>query len=150
MSTTPDGKAVSRMNAFKHGLRATDDLFLGYLNPDERDRFETLRETYHTQYNPQTEPEKLIVDRIAIQHFRLYRLYGLENIAAHQTTDLLIFGQGSNNKKRNLSETIVPHLDRFSRYDARIERQLRILHNRLYCLYVNRKNFGLNLYRNNE
>jgi hypothetical protein len=138
------------MNAFKHGLRATDDLFLGYLNPDERERFETLRETYHTQYNPQTEPEKLIVDRIAIQHFRLYRLYGLENIAAHQTTDLLIFGQGSNSRKRPLNESIIPHLDRFSRYDTRIERQLRVLHNRLRSLYCKRRDYTLNFFGTNE
>jgi hypothetical protein len=150
MPNTSNGKSISRMNAFKHGLRATDDLFLGYLNPDERERFETLRETYHTQYDPQTEPEKLIVDRIAIQHFRLYRLYGLENLAAHLSTDLLILGKGSKSKQRSLNESIIPHLDRFSRYDARIEKQLRVLHNRLHSLYVNRKYYGLNLYRNNE
>jgi hypothetical protein len=150
MSTTPDGKAVSRMNAFKHGLRATDDLFLGFLNPAERERFEDLRETYHTQYDPQTELEKLIVDRIAIQHFRLYRLYGLENLAAHLTNDLLIFGKGSKSKQRSLNESIIPHLDRFSRYDARIEKQLRVLHNRLNSLYFKRRNYSLNHFANNE
>jgi hypothetical protein len=150
MSTTHNGKAVSRMNAFKHRLRATDDLFLDHLNPDESERFDSLQESFHSQYNPQTEQEKFIVDRIAIQHFRLYRFYGLENLASHLTADLLIFDQRTRTKRRSLNESIIPHLDHLSRYDTRIDRQLRVLHNRLRSLYCARRNYTLNYFRTNE
>lgn len=133
MPTTPEGKNRSRMNAFKHGLRATDELFLAHLPHREQDAFQNFRQTLYRAYRPVTDHEKLIVDRIAIQHFRLYKLYRLENLACERST------------RAPLSrESIIPHLDRFSRYDWRIERQLRILHNRLRALYFRRGDMSLN------
>jgi hypothetical protein len=132
MSKSPEGKARSRMNAFKHGLRATDELFLAHLKHHEREVFNSFRDSLHQEYNPQTENEKLLVDRIAIQHFRLYRLYDFEYLATNQS------------KRTPLArESVIHHLDRFSRYDSRVERQLRILHNRLKILYFKRQDFSL-------
>jgi hypothetical protein len=129
MPTTPEGKAKSRMNAMKHGLRATDDLFLAHLRPRERAILESLRTSLHQEYDPQTSHEKLLVDRIAIQHPRLFRLYRLEHDAF----------------RGNAGDKIVPHLDRFSRYDSCVERSLRKLHNHLRTLYNQRCNHSLNL-----
>ena len=132
MPSTPQGKARSRMNSFKHGLRATDELFLVHLKRHEKKVFKDFRQALHKEYNPQTENEKLLVDRITIQHFRLFRLYNLEYLATNQS------------KRTPLArESIIPHLDRFSRYDSRIERQLRVLHNRLKALYISRQDFSL-------
>ncbi len=139
MPTTPEGKARSRLNAFKHGLRATDELFLQHLSPAERDTFRSVRDSFHSDYRPVTDYEKLLVDRIAIQHFRLFRLYRLEYLAANQCGRRLL-----------TRESIIPHLDRFSRYDWRIERQLRILHNRLRSLYLRRGDSSLNLFAAKE
>ncbi|MBU1983284.1 hypothetical protein KJ815_02625 [bacterium] len=127
------------MNALKHGLRATDELFLAHLAPREREVFENFRESFHNEYRPQTDHEKLLVDRIAIQHFRLFRLYRLEYLAENQsiTTPLA-------------PESVIQHLDRFSRYDWRMERQLRILHNRLRSLYSRRGDTSLNFFAAKE
>ena len=134
MPTTPEGKAKSRMNAMKHGLRATDELFLACLTRRERDLFESFRASLHGEYSPRTPHEKLLVDRIVIQHFRLFRLYRLEyDDASHSAR-----------------ESIIPHLDRFSRYDCRIERGLRVLHNRLYSLYMQRGDHSLNFFSAKE
>ena len=130
MPTTPEGKAKSRMNALKHGLRATDELFLVHLRPRERAVFESLRASLHEEYNPRTTHEKLLVDRIAIQHLRLFRLYRLEYDAARRTA----------------GESVIRHLDRFSRYDSSVERGLRALHNRLSTLYAQRCDHSLNLF----
>jgi hypothetical protein len=127
MPTTPEGKAQSRMNAVKHGLRATDEIFLTHLKPRDRDTFSQMRDTLHQRYKPQTDPERELVDQIAIQHFRLYRLYDLENAAFSGNDDNLI-----------------SHLDRFSRYDWRIDRRIRTLHNRLCSLYFYRHDYSLN------
>jgi hypothetical protein len=132
MPKTPSGKSKSRMNALKHGLRATDELLLAHLNSRERNILDEVRTSLQKDYNPQTEPEKILVDRIAIQHFRLYRLYKIENLAVLRTT-----------RKSPTAESIIPHLDRFARYDARIDRQLRTLHNRLCSMYHSRRDYSL-------
>ena len=128
MPTTPEGKAKSRMNALKHGLRATDDLFLAHLPPRERSVLESLRVSLHEEYNPRTTHEKLLVDRMAIQHLRLFRLYRLEYDAT----------------RRSARQSVIPYLDRFSRYDSAVERGLRALHNRLCALYAQRHDHSLN------
>jgi len=139
MSTTPQGKAKSRMNAMKHGLCATDELFLSHLQPHERKVFEGFRADLFAAYNPQTPLEQLLVDRIVIQHFRLFRLYRLEHLATGESLRTPLSRQ-----------SIIPHLDRFSRYDWRIERQLRILHNRLRSLYSLRGDNSLNFFSTKE
>jgi hypothetical protein len=126
-------------NALKHGLRATDDLFLAHLKPHERAVFEKVRESLHHDYRPTTDTEKLMVDRIAIQHFRQFRLYRLEYVAENLSLTSPL-----------AEESIIRHLDRFSRYDWRIERQMRIIHNRLKCLYAKRGDFSLMSFPNKE
>jgi hypothetical protein len=134
MPTTPEGKAKSRMNALKHGLRATDELFLAHLKTRERSILKNLRASLHEEYNPRTTHEKLLVDRIAIQHLRLFRLYRLE----YDATCL------------SARAGILPYLDRFSRYDSSIERGLRSLHNRLRALYAQRGDHSLNSFSAKE
>ena len=135
MASTPEGKARSRMNALKHGLRATDELFIKTLKPNDRNIFREISDSLHEDYNPQTTHEKLLVDRIAIQHFRSYRLYQIEErTTGNQSSDI------------DISKSIIPHLDRFSRYDYRIQKDIRILHNRLFSLYIRRSDFTLNLF----
>jgi len=134
MPTTPEGKAKSRRNAIKHGLRATDELFLAHLRPRERSILESLRDSLHQEYNPRTPHEKLLVDRIAIQHLRLFRLYRLEYDAT----------------RRSARQSVLPYLDRFSRYDASVERGLRSLHNRLRALYAQRGDHSLNSFSTKE
>jgi hypothetical protein len=139
MPKSPYGKARSRMNALKHGLRATDELFTAHLKEDERNVFTEFRESLHLEYNPQTQQEKLLVDRIAIQNFRLYRLYQLEYDATDQSQE-----------KPISRDSIIPYLDRVSRYDSRIEKQLHMLHNRLSALYMSRQDFSLTYFSAKE
>ena len=128
------GKHKSRLNAIKHGLYATDSLFLESLSKRETSIYDQIRASLHEEYKPLTEREQHLVDRLAIHHFRLYRIYDLENLATAKS------------RNEPLSpKSIIPHLDRFARCNWRIERQMRALHNQLYCLYVNRGDFSLKL-----
>lgn len=117
--TSPDGKSAARLNSFKHGLDATDEIFMSRLQSSERSAYRKIRRTLYKFYSPNTSYETLLVDRMAIQHLRMLRLYRLES----EAMDVITF---PNNRG-----SIIPHLDRFSRYDVRIEKQLRILHNRV-------------------
>jgi hypothetical protein len=119
---SPDGKAHSRLNRFRHGMDATDEVFLSRLLTPERAAYQKIRRTLVRFYSPRNAYETLLVDRMAIQHLRMLRLYRLESDAM----DIV-----PNPKDKS---SIIPHLDRFSRYDVRIEKQLRILHNRLILL----------------
>ncbi len=127
MSTTH-----SRANAVKHGFYATDELFLAHLQPADREVFERMRAALHHEYNPQREQELALVNRIAILYFRQLRLYGLEASATDQSAE-----------KPLAPLSVLHHLDRFSRYDWRIERQIRALHNRLHAFYCDRHDYSL-------
>jgi hypothetical protein len=136
---SPIGKARVRLNALKHGLSATDEVFVASLQPDQRHTYDKIRRAVRRFYEPETAFEKLLVDRIAIQHYRMLRLYRLEVISM----DTLPINLGSD-------RSILPHLDRLSRYDCRIERQLRILHNRLISLYEQRASNRLKMFTYKE
>ena len=127
------------MNALKHGLRATDDIFIASLQQRDKSIFEDIRESVHKEYNPQTEQEKQLVDRIAIQIFRQFRLYKMENLASQVQPDDM---QSDN--------PVLFHLDRLSRYDARIAKQLRQLHNQLCMLYLQRNDFSVKFISNKD
>jgi hypothetical protein len=139
MLNTNDLENKSRLNAIKHGLYATEDIFLASLKPNETAIYEEIRTALHEEYKPLTDREKHLVDRIAIHHFRLYRLYDLENRAVSQSRSTPL-----------ARYSIVHHLDRFSRYDWRIEKQLRMLHNRLCSMYINRRDFSLKFIDRND
>jgi hypothetical protein len=119
---TQAGKLQSRMNAVKHGYEATDDIFVATLDRTERVAFKKIRSALRKFYNPKSAYEKLIVDRMSAHHLRMLRLYKVEADAMS-----LLPSKGAD---RN----VFPHLDRFSRYDVRIEKQLKTLHNRLLTL----------------
>jgi hypothetical protein len=122
--TSPSGKSSSRLNSMTHGLDATDDIFISSLNPRERQAYTKIRRSLRKFYScADTSYELLLIDKMAIQHLRMLRLYRLESDAMETTTHVID------------KSSIIPHLDRFSRYDVRIERQLRILHNRLLSVF---------------
>lgn len=107
---------VQSAHALKHGLEATDDLLIRNLRLDEKDAFSDFRAIMTEQYKPADNVEILLVEKIAILNFRLFRLYKLE----------LLAGSESYNSPLG-PDSIMHHLDRISRYDSRIFHQLTLL-----------------------
>lgn len=129
MNTLPyTGNPGPAGNAYKHGFDALDHIFLSRLLPYERGIIDELRESLYAYYNPQTLIEQLLVDRITIHHFRLFRFYRLEfnSINASMNHD-------------PSGETILPSLDRLSRYDSRITHHLNSLQQTLRAAQRNRE-----------
>ena len=71
---TPEGKAVARMNATKHGLLSQQVLLPG----EDEAALEDLGERLRAELQPVGELEDLLVDRIVAAYWRLRRLGRIE------------------------------------------------------------------------
>ena len=83
---TPEGKAVSRYNALRHGV-LSQAVIPEPLEPYEsRDEFDHLLATLIEEYAPATAIEQMMVERIATAYWRLARAYRAEagQIASRQ------------------------------------------------------------------
>jgi hypothetical protein len=75
---TPEGKAIVKYNALKHGLLAKEIVITvgdGAENPEE---FNGLLEDLKTQLKPEETLEEILVEKIAIAYWRLRRAYKYE------------------------------------------------------------------------
>ena len=67
---TPQGKAAVRLNALRHGLRARTVVL-----PDEKpDDFHQLCADLEAEFQPQTRAEQILVEEMAVSHWKLARL----------------------------------------------------------------------------
>jgi hypothetical protein len=66
---TEPGKALSRMNACKHGLTARDIV----IRDEDPQEFESLRTALREEWQPRAGMESVLVDRLAGQIWRLRR-----------------------------------------------------------------------------
>ena len=112
---TPEGKAISRMNARKHGA------FVMALTEHDSEGLRALLDDLHEDLQPVGSVEELLVDKLAITYLRMQRC------ARAETTHYLrdwnsAFGQPG---KFRYNETLVA----IGLYDARLTGQfLRLLH----------------------
>ena len=67
---TETGKALSRMNAHKHGLTAETIVF----RDEDPKAFDTLRAELEEEYNPRLGIESELVERIAVLMWRMRRI----------------------------------------------------------------------------
>jgi hypothetical protein len=67
---TPEGKERVRFNALIHGLRAESTVIPG----EDRAKFDQLRERLSAAWMPQDDMEKLLVEQIAVNQWKLARL----------------------------------------------------------------------------
>lgn len=75
---TPEGKAIVKFNALKHGLLAKEVVVTvgeGAENPEE---FNALLEDLKTQLAPEGTLEEMLVEKIAVAYWRLRRAYRYE------------------------------------------------------------------------
>ncbi len=73
---TPEGRARSRAARLTYGL--TSDLIV--LEYETQKQFETMREEYLDEYQPQTRPRFDLVDQLVISRWRLNRVLILQTV----------------------------------------------------------------------
>jgi len=102
---TAEGKAASSLNALSHGLRARTVIQPG----DDPEEFDQLCADLQDSFEPQSRPEQLLVEKMAIAEWQLARLQRSES-------NLLLGQQGI------IDAGHVPLFDRLSQFQARLER----------------------------
>lgn len=76
---TPEGRAVSKMNALKHGILSKEVLVRGLnINESSRD-LNALHERFWQELNPAGPVEEMLVDQIVTTHWRLRRALTAES-----------------------------------------------------------------------
>ena len=73
---TDEGKAASRLNALRHGLRARTVVQPG----DDQSEFDQLSADLQEACDPQNRPEELLVEKMVIAEWQLARLQRAESI----------------------------------------------------------------------
>src|SRR6266404_2093692 len=71
---TAKGKAVSRMNAVKHGILSTEVVVKGLRIQEREDEFRDLRDRCWKSLEPVGSVEEMLVDRIVTAQWRLRRV----------------------------------------------------------------------------
>jgi len=81
---TPEGKRKSARNSFRHGLLAKAIVFEG----ESREQFAALLKAFCDELQPQTPIEDLLVQKMAVNHWRQERIWGQEKARASQAHGL--------------------------------------------------------------
>ncbi len=71
---TPRGRAVSSANSLRHGLLARTVVLPG----ESLQRFHDLHRSLHEELMPATAVELLLVNKMAVAHWRQMRVWGME------------------------------------------------------------------------
>jgi hypothetical protein len=77
---TPEGKRKSARNSFRHGLLAKAIVFEG----ESREQFAALLKAFSDELQPQTPIEDLLVQKMAVNHWRQERIWGQQKARALQ------------------------------------------------------------------
>ncbi|MDR3457103.1 MAG: hypothetical protein P4N60_06625 [Verrucomicrobiae bacterium] len=75
---SPEGRAVSRMNALKHGLASKEVLVRGLVGRENVRELAAWHERFHSQLQPVGPIEELLVDQIVTLRWRLRRVLTAE------------------------------------------------------------------------
>lgn len=76
---TPEGRAVSKMNALKHGILSKEALVRGWNLKESRRELTALHQRFWDELQPVGPVEEMLVDQIVTAHWRLRRALTAES-----------------------------------------------------------------------
>ena len=71
--TSEEGKAIASKNSLKHGLLAKEVVITDGDGAESQEEFDDLLASLTCQYNPQSTIEAMLVEKVAVAHWRLRR-----------------------------------------------------------------------------
>jgi hypothetical protein len=128
---TPEGKLRSRRNNIERGMLARTVV----LEDESLPRFHALMTSLQEELKPETTIENLLIHKMAVAHWRLMRVWGMERSGASHalgesgppespdapTRDALAFGKSAanlNEYEMRFDRQFTRALDRFERFRA--------------------------------
>lgn len=124
---TDEGKAITKLNALKHGLLTMQVLLEG----EEEESLLELHERLKEDLKPNGEIEMLLVDRIISNAWRLRRLLEVERTvmewrAKRELNLSLTFGKGEESGNRHATREMLVNddIEKLLRYEITIERSI--------------------------
>lgn len=124
---TDHGKAVSRLNALKHGLLSKEVLLEG----EDEQSLSGLVERLRDEINPSGEVENLLVDRVIANVWRLKRLLTVEKAMMEwqreeELSNSWTFEKGEEhgNKKAAREMLVNDDIEKLMRYETGIEKSI--------------------------
>jgi len=123
---TDVGKNKIKYNAMKHGLLAKHVIIEG----DDKTEYLNLSSGLYDELNPESEIEKILVERIITNTWRLRRCLQIElNLMNYQKNDDLgnmdIYGtNGQRERRQQFSMLDSPIIERILRYESMMEKGL--------------------------
>ena len=82
--TSETGKQNSSRNATRHGLLTSAVL----VDNESRDRFADLLNSFNSDFNPANNTERILVEKMAVSHWRLQRIWSVESAAINHESRL--------------------------------------------------------------
>jgi len=76
---SPEGRASSKMNALKHGIRSRHVLVHGRNLCEDEEEFTAFQDRFHDELDPVGPMEEMLVDTIVATQWRLYRVLKAES-----------------------------------------------------------------------
>ncbi len=116
------GKRVNRVRGLKHGLRSTDKVYVSMLDNSERYLFARLRSQLIEEIQPAATLERMLVEHIAVTHFRLLRVFAIDHTITASALQPSAFHKG----KPNVDEYDMKRLGKLAEYERQIERTFRL------------------------
>lgn len=96
---TEEGRAISRMNALKHGLRSQQAVVQGLQVKESKEEFMELHQRFWEELEPVGPVEEMLAGQIVTLHWRMRRVW-----AAESGEIVLSVDEDSGNRNRKLTE----------------------------------------------
>ncbi len=130
--STPAGKTASSRNATRHGLSAAFTILAHESQAD----CDHLRETYRTDFDPQTEHDQFLLDQMVQARWKLIRLQKLEEAAF----EAMLSDETPDTPEARLVVKLGPNaLDKIERYNTTAQRAYYKAHNELQKSQTHKK-----------
>jgi hypothetical protein len=122
--TTAAGLRNSSRNGTRHGILANEVL----VDHESRDRFATLLNSFNADFQPENNTERMLVEKMAVSHWRLMRLWAVESAGIIRETRR----QPNDSPDNAATRTMIAirsigdtdrHPDLMGRYEHRYDRQ---------------------------
>jgi len=115
-ATTDEGKAIIAKNAIKHGIFAKDFIIVHKRYEEKAADYQELLDNLITTFNPQEQMELLLIEKIAMDYWRMRRVLRFETEGIYNMLNIPI----------DLIHPLpnVPDTDKVIRYESHLQKSI--------------------------